>query len=157
VTKGAVYHHFASKEDLFRAVHDEVEGEVQLRCAAAGASARAKGPIAQLLKGVDAYLDAALEPDVQRITLVDGPAILGLEAAAAPPGEEAARAGMRAMIQAAIDAGAIRRVDPDSLTHLVRGACMQAGMLIARSDTPAQTRKRIGTTIHALLEGLATT
>src|SRR5215472_11401403 len=77
VTKGAVYHHFASKEALFRAVYEEVEAEAQARAAAV---VDPKGsPVEQIVTRVDAYLDAALDEEIRRITLIDGPAVIGLD------------------------------------------------------------------------------
>ena len=77
VTKGAVYHHFADKEALFRAVHAVVEAEAQARAAAARDPEEA--PIDQIVAVVNAYLDVALDEEIRRITLIDGPALLGLE------------------------------------------------------------------------------
>jgi AcrR family transcriptional regulator len=74
VTKGAVYHHFASKVALFRAVYSEVEAEAQARTAEA-VDPKAS-PIDLLVAGVNAYLDVALDQEVQRITLIDGPVLL---------------------------------------------------------------------------------
>lgn len=77
VTKGAVYHHFSGKEALFRAVYAEAEAEAQARAMEAG------DPLApaidQVVAKMNAYLDAALDEEFRRITLIDGPAILGLE------------------------------------------------------------------------------
>ena len=82
VTKGAVYHHFAGKEALFRAVHAEVEAEAQARALAAGDPTLS--PIDQIVAMVNGYLDAALDEEIRRITLIDGPALLGLEPDAPP-------------------------------------------------------------------------
>jgi AcrR family transcriptional regulator len=81
VTKGAVYHHFAGKEALFRAVHAEVEAEAQAQAREAAARDPKESSIDQIVAVVDAYLDVALNEEIRRITLIDGPALLGLEAA----------------------------------------------------------------------------
>jgi len=91
VTKGAVYHHFAGKKALFRAVYVEVEAEAQARTA--GAVDPGGSPIDQIVAGVNAYLDVALDEEIQRITLVDGPAVLGLE----PEGPAEQQAGYLAL------------------------------------------------------------
>src|SRR4051794_27900843 len=78
VTRGALHHHFGRKEDLFRAVFEELEAELGERimiAAVAGAD-----PLAQLRLGCQAFLDAALDPAFQRIVLLDAPAVLGWEA-----------------------------------------------------------------------------
>ena len=77
VTKGAVYHHFAGKEALFRAVYAEVETDAQVRVLRAGNAGMA--PVDQMVAMMNAYLDAALDVEIRRITLVDGPAIVGQE------------------------------------------------------------------------------
>ena len=77
VTKGAVYHHFASKEALFRAVYVEVETEAQARALTAGDPERPA--VEQIVAIMQGYLDAALDEEIRRITLIDGPALLGLE------------------------------------------------------------------------------
>ena len=151
VTKGAVYHHFGNKEDLFRAVYAEVEAEAQRRSAATGKHDRT--PIGLIVEGVHGYLDATLDPEVQRITLIDGPAVLGAEPEG-PAEDQPGHQGLRAFIASAIGGGAITDVDPDALAHLIRGACMQAGILIAHSDDPEQTRARLGTTLEAMIRGL---
>jgi AcrR family transcriptional regulator len=146
-----VYHHFAGKPALFRAVLDEVEGEAQQRAAAAGMGAGS--PVEAILAGVDAYLDAALSPEVQRITLIDAPAVLGPD----PWDETTAReahAALATLIATAIADGALMDVDPDALAHLIGGSCLHAATQIARSAHPADTRAAFGRTLRALIEGL---
>ena len=70
VTKGAVYHHFVGKEALFRAVYAEVEAEAQAR--AMGAGDPEAPPVDQMVAMMNAYLDAALDVEIRRITLIDG-------------------------------------------------------------------------------------
>jgi AcrR family transcriptional regulator len=77
VTRGAMYHHFASKEDLFRAVYEAVEAEL---CTALAEAAMASAdPVEQLRLGAKAFLDAAGNPEVRRIVLLDAPAVLPLD------------------------------------------------------------------------------
>ena len=78
VTRGALYHHFNGKDDLFEAVVEEVERELTERIAAE-AAARAADPWGAMVAGAGAFLDASLEPAVQRIILLDAPAVLGWE------------------------------------------------------------------------------
>src|SRR4051794_17935742 len=151
VTKGAVYHHFDTKEALFRSVYDQVEGEAQARTASA-ADPQAS-PIDQLVQGMHGYLEATLDADVQRITLLDGPAVLGLEPDG-PPDEQPGFVAMRSFIADAIRSGAIKNLDAGALAHLISGACLQAGFLIARSPDPIGARKRVGTVVEAMIRGL---
>jgi AcrR family transcriptional regulator len=151
VTKGAVYHHFEGKEALFRAVHDEVEGEAQARAFAARDPEAT--PIDQVTAMVNGYLDAALDEEIRRITLIDGPALLGLEPDV-PADHREAQAGVRAFIAAAIGRGEIVDVDPDVLGQLIGGLALQGGLLIARATDPDATRAALGRAIDAMLRGL---
>jgi AcrR family transcriptional regulator len=152
VTKGAVYHHFASKEALFRAVYAEVEAEAQARTLEAG-DPKAP-PVEQIVAKVNAYLDAALDEEIRRITLIDGPALLGFE-----PDEVADQqqnqAGVRAFIDASIASGQLADLDPDVLTQLLGGLAWVAGLLIAHASDPDATRAALGQALDVMLRGLA--
>ena len=152
VTKGAVYHHFANKEALFRAVHAEVESEAQARAIAARDPAQPL--VDQIVAMVDGYLDAALDEEIRRITLIDGPALLGLEPDL-PADQRANEEGLRAFIAVAIERGELVDVDPGVLTPLIGGLALQGGLLIARAGDPDATRVALGQAIEALLRGLA--
>ena len=153
VTKGAVYHHFAGKEALFRAVHAEVEDEAQGRAFAARDPQRS--PIEQIVAMVDGYLDAALDEEIRRITLIDGPALLGLEPDVPTADQQAVQAGVRSFIASAIERGEIVDMDPDLLMQLVGGIALQCGLLIARANDPDATRAALGHAVDAMLRGLA--
>jgi AcrR family transcriptional regulator len=152
VTKGAVYHHFAGKEALFRAVYAEVEAEAQARAVAAGDPQ--EPPVDQLVAKVNAYLDAALDEEVRRITLIDGPALLGLEPDEATD-QQATQAGVRSFIATSIEQGQIAELDPDVLTHLIGGLAWLGGLYIARASDPDVTRAALGEALDAMLRGLA--
>jgi AcrR family transcriptional regulator len=152
VTKGAVYHHFAGKEAVFRAVHAEVEGEAQARAIAARDPDAA--PIDQIVAMVDGYLDAALDEEIRRITLIDGPALLGLEPDV-PAEQHASQAAVRDFIAAAVARGEIVDVDPGVLMQLIGGLALQCGLLIARAPDPDATRATLGVAVDAMLRGLA--
>ena len=77
MTRGALYHHFTDKADLFAAVLDQVEAEIALRVADSVAGFDPADTAGMLLAGADAWLDASTEPDLQRIVLLDGPSVLG--------------------------------------------------------------------------------
>ena len=152
VTKGAVYHHFASKEALFRAVYAEVEAEAQARTLEAGDPQAP--PVEQIVAKVNAYLDAALDEEIRRITLIDGPALLGFE-----PDEVADQqqnqAGVRAFIAASIANGQLADLDPDVLTQLLGGLAWVGGLLIAHASDPDTTRASLGQALDVMLRGLA--
>jgi AcrR family transcriptional regulator len=151
VTKGAVYHHFAGKEALFRAVFAEAEEEAEARADQAADPAAA--PIDQLVARVNAYLDAALDAELRRIVLVDGPAVLGVEAEAAVD-EQAAHVSLRSFIAASAARGQIADLDPGVLAYLVRGLAWLGGMQIVHASDPSATRAALGQAVDAMLRGL---
>jgi AcrR family transcriptional regulator len=152
VTKGAVYHHFAGKEAVFRAVWAEVEAEATTR--AAGAADPQAPPIDQMVAVVNAYLDVALDEEVRRITLIDGPTVLGLEPDG-PADQQSGHVGLRAFIASAIDRGQMVDLDPDVLAHLVGGVALLGGLIIARARDREVARATLGQAIDAMLRGLA--
>jgi AcrR family transcriptional regulator len=153
VTRGALYHHFATKDDLFRAVFEQLEAEVAehiTREALAGAD-----PLAQLRLGSRAFLDVCLDPAVQRVVLLDGPAVLGWDTWQEV--EERYGYGLTATgVQAAITAGLLPRQPVEPLAHLLFGALAQAGMVVARADDPAAARTEMEAAMDRLLDGLRT-
>src|SRR5499433_4322988 len=78
VTRGALYHQFRDKADLFAAVAEEVEAEIAERIAAGAGTAT--DPVEALRAGARLFLDACAEPEVEQIILLDAPAVLGWEA-----------------------------------------------------------------------------
>src|SRR5215813_11832767 len=77
MTRGALYHQYEDKKDLFRAVFESVEQELDDRITRA--VLRETEPVAQMRAGIDAFLDALLDPTVRRIVVLDGPSVLGLQ------------------------------------------------------------------------------
>jgi AcrR family transcriptional regulator len=151
VTRGALYHHFHGKRELFRAVFEQLERELTERIAAVAASA--EDPYRALAAGADAFLDACLDPAVQRITLLDAPAVLGWEQWR----EVAARYGLglvQAALQAAMDEGLIVEQSVTPLAHVLLGALDEAAMLVAQSRDEGTTRDQVGQIIDRLLTGL---
>jgi AcrR family transcriptional regulator len=154
VTKGAVYHHFAGKKALFRAVYSEVEAEAQTRVAGA---VRPEGPpIDQIVAGVSAYLDVAMDGEVQRITLIDGPTVLGLEPEG-PAEEQPGHVALRSFIASAVARGELVDLDPDVLAHLVGGLSLLGGLLIARAGDPEAARASLARALETMLRALAVT
>src|SRR5450755_2217009 len=79
VSRGAMYHQFKDKTALFEAVFEAVEQDVTTRLAMTVAEAGETDPIALMELGAHAWLDVCAEPEVQRIVLLDAPAVLGWE------------------------------------------------------------------------------
>lgn len=151
VTRGALYHHFDDKRDLFRTVHEQIEGEV---IAAIGARmAEVADPYELLVAGARAYLDVCTDPAVTRVTLVDAPSVLGWEEWR----EIDMRHGLGLVIaglQGGIDAGVLRAQPVRPLAHLLLGAMGEAGMVIANADDPPAARAEVEPALLGLLAGL---
>jgi AcrR family transcriptional regulator len=152
VTRGALYHQFAGKEELFRAVVEQVEEELVAGLAAAGAPPGE--PLALLRAGIEAALDASLDPAVARLTLLDAPAVLGWEGWRAV----SARYGLglvRGALAAAMDAGAVVRAPVEPLAHALLAALEESALWVARADDPRAARAEAGAALGALLDGLS--
>jgi AcrR family transcriptional regulator len=153
VTRGALYHHFAGKRELFAAVYEQIEAELAERIAAGALQTGAAAPLTAMRKGTEILLDACTEPEVQQIALLDGPSVLGWDRWR----EIAGRYGLgliEATLQAAIEAGAIDRQPVRPLAHVLMGALDEAAMLVARAEDPGLARAEVGRTIDALLAAL---
>lgn len=153
VTRGALYHHFRDKRDLFAAVVEQVEQEVLERVAEAALGE--SDAWEQQRAAVGAFLDVCLEPAVQRIVLVDTPSVLGVEAWR----EIEARYGLGAVsagLQNVMDAGYIEQQPIEPLAHLLLGALTEGGLLIARADDRAAARREVGDSLDRILVGLRT-
>ena len=153
VTRGALYHHFADKKDLFRGVHEQMEGELTEAIGAELAAASAEDPFEALATGVRSFLDACTDPRLARIVLVEAPSILGW--AEWRETDESYGLGLvMAGLQGAMDAGALRKQPVKPLAHLILGALGEAAMLIANAHDPVAVRAEVEPPMLALLEGL---
>ena len=151
VTRGALYHHFSGKEDLFRAVAEQVEEEMTRKSAEAALAHQ--DPWEQQRAGWDAFLDACLDPAVQRIILLDAPSVLGPKAWR----EIASKYGLALVqfgIQSLIDAGLIAKQPVDPLAHLVIGALSEAAVVIAQAEDTEAARTEMGAALERLMTGL---
>jgi len=152
VTRGALYHQFRDKADLFAAVAEQVEAEITERIAA-GAAGAAADPLDALRAGARLFLDACAEPDVERIILLDAPAVLGWEAWR----DLAARYGLglvQLALQSAMDAGAIVQQPVVPLAHVLIGALDECALYIARAEDPAAAREQCAAIFDRILRGI---
>jgi len=154
VTRGALYHQFADKRELFAAVFEQLEAELATRTAQAAAASGTTDPLAALRTGADAWLDACTEPEVQRIVLLDGPAVLGWEAWR----EIGLRYGLglvEGALQAAVDAGRLRPQPVRGLAHVLIGAVDEAALYVATAKDTGAARAEVGAVLDRLLAALA--
>jgi AcrR family transcriptional regulator len=153
VTRGALYHHFDGKRGLFAATFEQVERELTERFPFEVLTG--KDPFGALAAGVETFLDLSLDLEVQRITLIDGPAVLGWE----EWHEIEARYGLgllEAALRSAMEAGQIRELPVEELAVTLLGALIEAALKLARSEEPDEARDRAAEVLRALLEGLRT-
>ena len=137
VTRGALYHHFRDKKDLFRAVHEDVERE--LTEAITAQLAGIEDPRALLLTGIRSYLDACTEPAFMQIALLDAPAVLGWQEWRQT--DERFGLGLVTLgLQNAMAAGLLPEQDVRALGHLTLAALGEAALLIAHADDKEAAR-----------------
>jgi AcrR family transcriptional regulator len=153
-TRGALYHHFRDKLDLFTAVLEEIQAEITAEVRQAAATA-GPSPIDAMRRGFERYLDCCTRDDVRRIVLVDGPSVVGWETWH-DIDERHAIDATRAAVRRAIDAGELPRVAVDPLARVLLGMITQAGLEIGRSANPRRRRRDLGGAVDTVLAGLRT-
>ena len=152
VTRGALYHQFADKRDLFRAVLEDLEQDVVNRLGEQ-VVAKASGPGAALLAAMGAWLDACEEPEVQQIMLIDAPGVLGWQEWR-EMGQRHAIGETMALLEAAMDEGAIARQPVRPLAHVVVGALDEAVLYVAAAEDRAKARAEMTDVLQRLIIGL---
>ena len=153
LTRGALYHHFGSKQGLFEAVAERVQRRVA--AAIERETAATDDPWQGFLAGCFAWLDAVTERAPQRILLIDAPAVLGWErwlALDARHGSKLLREGIEELVAANL----IEVESKDALLHLLNGAMNQAALWVAQSAQPERTLEEVRGTLGRVLEGLKT-
>ena len=148
VTRGALSHHFGTKQGLFQAVVQSIERE--LAELIAEAAMRGDSALDHLRLGCLAFLDAALDPAVRRIVLLDAPAVLGWHAWR----EMDTTYGLGLVSEAVehcMEAGLMRRRPVQPLAHLLLAVINEAAMLVANSDDPVHTRAVVGEEVELFL------
>lgn len=151
VTRGALYHHFDSKEGLFKSVVADIQREVALRIDVA--SQAPDQPMEQFIAGCRAFLLACLDPEVQRILLIDGPAVIGWDAWRQMDAENSMRL-LEEGVRELVEANQIEVASISAATHLLSGAMNEAVLWIARSPQPLQTLDDTVAVLEQILDGL---
>jgi AcrR family transcriptional regulator len=151
VSRGALYHHFHSKEALFEAVLQAVEAQATLKVTRAARGAT--DPLDGLRRGCAAYLAMCRDPVVRRISLIDAPAVVGWER-----WREIDEQHSFGLIKAAIAAiAADGRVKPelvDVMAHVVLAALLEVALLVARADEGRLAIRRGQEAVDELLTAL---
>jgi hypothetical protein len=134
-------------------VFEHVEAELTQRVADVVLAGGADEPVAALAAGADAFLELCLTEEVQRITLIDAPAVLGWDEWRAI-GDRYGLGIVRAGLQAAMEAGSIAPGPIEPLAHVLIGALDEAAMYLARASDQAAAHAEVSATVHRLLDGL---
>ncbi len=153
VTRGALQHHFGDKQALFLHVFESVEAEV-VEAVARAAMAAGDDPIAELREGCRAYLDAVLDPTVQRICAIDGPAVLPDDVRREIT-DRYALGLVRHAVEQAIAAGQIEAVPVEPLARVLLAAVTAAAQYVATAPDQTHARAEAGRTVDLLLAKLA--
>ncbi len=132
LTRGALYHGFGDKKGLLAAVVAQVDGEMAAR--AQQAAATAANPWERLLAEGEAYIGMALDPEVRRIVLLDGPAFLGDPSRW--PSQNACLSITQQAVADLIAEGVMTPVDIEAASRLLSGTAFNAALWIAASDDP---------------------
>jgi AcrR family transcriptional regulator len=154
VTRGALYHHFADKTELFAAVYEAIEQDLARELGELLAAAGVTDPIEVMTLGAGAWLDACGEQEVQQIVLLDGPAVLGWQRWR----EIGMRYGLgliEGLLAHAITVGRIPSQPVPPLAQVLVGALDEAGLYVARADDHAAASEEVRSVIAGLLAGLA--
>jgi AcrR family transcriptional regulator len=154
VTRGAMYHHFADKTELFAAVFEAVEADTTRRIDEVVSNAGLPDPVELMKLGAATWLDVCAEPEVHRIVLVEAPAVLGW----ARWREVGMRHGMglvRSLLGYTIEVGRIRRQPVEPLAHVLMGALDEAALYVAQAADPARARREVGAVLADLIDALA--
>jgi AcrR family transcriptional regulator len=154
VTRGALYHHFKDKADLFRAVMADAAASVATQLIDEQLASDAESPLTEIRQGVAAFLDVCVGGDFQRIVLVDGPRVLGPDTWEELV-ERYGRGLLEEWLTRCVDAGEISRIPVRPLARLLIAMLTEASLEIARASSPADTRSEFGAVLDQLLTGLA--
>jgi AcrR family transcriptional regulator len=151
VAKGAVYHHFDSKEAIFTRVLEDVQAEIAALPVPAATRAM-PDPLDMIAAETLRYLLAATEPSRKRILLIDGPAVVGWRKWREID-DRFFGAGAKAAMTHVLGADAAPR-EVEAVTHLVMGAVMEACLVCATAPEPRKAARDLAAGLRRMLEGL---
>jgi AcrR family transcriptional regulator len=154
VSRGALYHHFADKAELFAAVLESVEEMTNARVVAAVMAAGPDDPITAMQRGTAAFLDICAEPEMARIMLIDAPAVLGAQGWSDASTESDIGLVVQ-LITHGIEVGRIRPQPVVPLARILLGALREAALFLASAPDPAAARDEVGAVLNGIIESVA--
>lgn len=154
VTRGALYHHFADKRDLFGVVFEVMEAEIALRIRTEIGRRRLADPFERMHLGAAIWLDVCIEPDVCQIAIIDAPAVLGLSRWR-EIGDEYGLALVKELLSEAVRMKRMAKQPIEPLGRILLGALREAASYLAASSNRGRDRKAVGAVIDNLINSLA--
>ncbi len=150
LTRGALYHHFEDKRDLFRAVVDEMEGEIDEEVEEAE---RAQSYLPEaVMAGYRAFIDAVLDPEMRRTFFLEGPSVLGWEWHEIDARHAVGK--IEKGLEALIAEGFMEPHPVGPLARLINGALLEAAFFVAASENPEVARDEVWDAMERLMGGL---
>ncbi|WP_132558207.1 TetR/AcrR family transcriptional regulator [Rhizobium sullae] len=150
LTRGALYHNFGDKRGLMAAVVNQIDAEMASRAQEIGA--RAEDDWEGLLAEGTAYIEMALDPEVQRVVLLDGPAVLGDPSQW--PSQNSCLQATKQTVERLIVLGILKPVDAEAAARLLNGAALNAALWIAASEDPKDVFPKAVEAFRYLATGL---
>ena len=150
LTRGALYHNFGNKLGLLAAVVDQLDSEMATKAKTEGD--KAANEWESLLQEGTAYIEMALEPEIQRIVLLDGPAFLGDPSQW--PSQSACLQITIEKVKRLVNTGVLKDVDVEAASRLLNGAALNAALWVAASDKPEAVLPKAIEAFNALCSGL---
>ncbi|TPG33630.1 TetR/AcrR family transcriptional regulator [Mycolicibacterium hodleri] len=154
VTRGALYHQFGDKTGLFAAIYEEVEQELVATITTKIFAAAPPNQLDAMRLGARSFLEECSAPDVQRIGLIDAPAVLGW-AAWREVGMKYGLGVIEAMLAAAMADGVIPDQPLRPTAHIMLGALDEAALYIARADDRDAALEQMSAVCDRLISGIA--
>ncbi|WP_043619571.1 TetR/AcrR family transcriptional regulator [Ensifer sp. ZNC0028] len=152
LTRGALYHNFGDKRGLLAAVVTQIDSEMAVRAKKIGAGAAAGDHWQAMLAEGAAYIEMALDPEVQRIVLLDGPAVLGDPSKW--PSQNSCLLATKRSVEHLLDKGVLKPVDAEAAARLLSGAALNAALWVAASDEPKTVLPKAIDAFRAMATGL---
>lgn len=155
VTRGALYHHFEGKEDLFVAVMEDIQAELKANAATRHRASERPDRWTQLRQDLQIALDEMMEPAIVQILLIDAPSVLGWKRWREHR-QTFGLAAIRKAIEGSVAEGLIAAQPAQELAHLISSSFNEATILIAYADDAEAMRVSAGKALDSLLASLAT-
>src|SRR5215212_6153560 len=150
LTRGALYHHFEDKKDLFRVVVDEIEGEIDEEIEAAERAQ--SGLLEAVMAGYRAFVDAVFDPEMRRTFFLEGPSVLGWEWREIDARHAVGK--IEEGLESLIAEGHMEPQPVKPLARLINGALLEAAFFVAASEDPEAARDEAWGAMERLVSGL---